>query len=44
MLINKFINNTFVFTAYLKSGGLKQRTITSGRRGRKKVTNHWSSL
>jgi len=28
---------TLVFTAYLKSGGLKQRTITGDRRGRKKV-------
>jgi len=40
-LINKFAN-TFVFTAYLKSGGgLKQRAITWRRRGRKKVKNHW---
>ena len=34
-------NNAFVFAAYLKPGGLKQRTNTYGRRGRKKVKNHW---
>ena len=29
-------NNAFVFAAYLKPGGLKQRTNTYGRRGRKR--------
>jgi len=29
--------------AYLKSGGLKQKTITWGRRGREKVKKHWSN-
>jgi len=38
-LINKVTNNTFVFTTYWKSGELKQRTITQGKRGRKKVKN-----
>jgi len=28
---------SLVFAAYLKSGGLKQRTITQGRRGGKNV-------
>jgi len=36
-LINKFTNKYICFTAYLKAWGLKQRTITQGRRGREKV-------
>jgi len=33
--------NVFAFTTYLKIGGLKQRTITYGRRSRDKVKNYW---
>ena len=42
-LILKFSYKSYCFTACLKTGGsLKQRIITEGRRGRKKVKNHCS--
>jgi len=44
-LINKFTNEYTCFYSLLKvRGGLKQRTIAYGRRGRKKVENHWPKM
>jgi len=41
-LINKFTNKCICFYCLFNIRGvLKQRPITSGRRGRKKVKNHW---